>query len=72
MLDLVTTMIPMGPTLLTLTHNDVQGIGENLVAAFSAATLALVVASITLFILTVRHRWLLQELRAVEHAREVG
>ena len=43
-----------------------------LVVAFSAVILALVAASITFFILTVRRRWLLQELRAVERAREAG
>ncbi len=69
MLGLVATMIPMGPALLALTRNDAQGIGENLVVAFSAVILALVAASITFFILTVRRRWLLQELRAVERAR---
>lgn len=68
MLGLVATMIPMGPALLALTRNDAQGIGENLVVAFSAVILALVAASITFFILTVRRRWLLQELRAVERA----
>ncbi len=61
MLGLVATMIPMGPALLALTRNDAQGIGENLVVAFSAVILALVAASITFFILTVRRRWLLQE-----------
>lgn len=68
MLGLVATMIPMGPALLALTRNDAQGIGENLVVAFSAVILALVAASITFFILTARRRWLLQELRAVERA----
>ncbi len=62
----------MGPALLALTRNDAQGTGENLVVAFSAVILALVAASITFFILTVRRRWLLQELRAVERAREAG
>ena len=71
MLGLVATMIPMGPALLALTRNDAQGIGENLVVAFSAVILALVAASITFFILTVRRRWLLQELRAVERAGEM-
>jgi len=72
MLGLVATMIPMGPALLALTRNDAQGIGENLVVAFSAVILALVSASITFFILTVRRRWLLQELRVIERAREQG
>lgn len=66
MLGLVATMIPMGPALLALTKNDGAAVGENLVAAFSAVILALISASITFFILTVRRRWLLQELRQVE------
>ncbi|WP_275547866.1 MotA/TolQ/ExbB proton channel family protein [Pseudomonas sp. Marseille-Q0931] len=70
MLGLVATMIPMGPALLALTRNDAQGIGENMVVAFSSVIVALVAASITFFILTVRRRWLLQELRSVERAQE--
>lgn len=72
MLGLVATMIPMGPALLALTRNDAQGIGENMVVAFSSVIVALVAASITFFILTVRRRWLLQELRTVERAQEQG
>lgn len=70
MLGLVATMIPMGPALLALTESDAQGIGNNLVVAFSAVILALVASSITFFVLTVRRRWLLQELRAIERAGE--
>jgi biopolymer transport protein ExbB/TolQ len=70
MLGLVATMIPMGPALLAMTRNDAAAIGENLVVAFSAVILALISASIAFFILTVRRRWLLVELRAVEQARE--
>lgn len=70
MLGLVATMIPMGPALLALTHSDAQGIGENLVVAFSAVIVALLAASISYFILTIRRRWLLQELRVIERAGE--
>ncbi len=70
MLGLVATMIPMGPALLALTRSDAQGIGDNLVVAFSAVILALLAASISYFILTVRRRWLLQELRSMERAGE--
>ncbi len=66
MLGLVATMIPMGPALLALTKNDGAAVGENLVVAFSAVILALISASVTFFILTVRRRWLLQELREFE------
>jgi len=70
MLGLVATMIPMGPALLALTRSDAQGIGDNLVVAFSAVILALLAASISFFILTVRRRWLLEELRAMERVGE--
>lgn len=70
MLGLVATMIPMGPALLSLANNDAKAVGENLVVAFSAVILALVSASITFVLLTVRRRWLLQELRAIEYKAE--
>ena len=41
-----------------------------MVVAFSSVIVALVAASITFFILTVRRRWLLQELRCVERTQE--
>jgi biopolymer transport protein ExbB/TolQ len=72
MLGLVTAMIPMEPALLAMTPNDAQGIRENMVVAFSSVIVALGAASITFFILTVRRRWLLQELRTVERAQERG
>lgn len=72
MLGLVATMIPMGPALLALTRNDAAGVGGNLVVAFSAVILALVSASIAFVVLTIRRRWLLQELRAAERAGEAG
>lgn len=72
MLGLVATMIPMGPALLALSRGDAASVGENLVVAFSAVILALVAASITFFVLTIRRRWLLEELRTVERAREAS
>ena len=68
MLGLVATMLPMGPALLGLTRNDAAAVGENLVVAFSAVVLALISASLAFAILTVRRRWLLQDLRAIERA----
>lgn len=70
MLGLVATMIPMGPALLALTANDARAIGENLVVAFSSVILALISASITYLVLTVRRRWLLEDLRRIERAQE--
>lgn len=61
-------MIPMGPALLALSRGDAASVGENLVVALSAVILALVAASVTFLVLTVRRRWLLDELRALERA----
>lgn len=72
MLGLVATMIPMGPALLALTRDNSQAVGQNLVVAFSAVILALVSASITFFILTVRRRWFLEELRLIERTGSTG
>lgn len=69
MLGLVATMIPMGPALLALTRNDAASVGENLVVAFSSVILALIAASIAFFVMTIRRRWMLQELVAIETAR---
>ncbi len=66
MLGLVATMIPMGPAMLALTRSDAAGVGDNLVVAFSSVILALIAAALSYTILTVRRRWLLEELRAVE------
>lgn len=71
MLGLIATMIPMGPALLALGSNDASAVGRNMVAAFSAVILALLAASICFFILTVRRRWLLQDLRQLERERTV-
>lgn len=72
MLGLVATMIPMGPALLALTRNDAASVGENLVVAFSSVILALVSASVAFLVLTVRRRWLLQELVVIEQAGPAG
>ncbi len=66
MLGLVATMIPLGPALLSLGDGDLQQVGENLVVAFAAVIIALIAASITFYILTVRRRWLLSSLRELE------
>ncbi|PWR18237.1 MotA/TolQ/ExbB proton channel family protein [Zavarzinia compransoris] len=69
MLGLVATMIPMGPALLALGRNDAAKMGEQMAVAFSAVILALVAASIAFAVLTVRRRWLLEDLRAIERER---
>ncbi|ARP93123.1 MotA/TolQ/ExbB proton channel family protein [Bordetella genomosp. 13] len=70
MLGLIATMIPMGPALLALGSSNGAAVGKNMVAAFSAVILALLAASICFFILTVRRRWLLQDLRRIERQRQ--
>ncbi|WP_338446985.1 MotA/TolQ/ExbB proton channel family protein [Pelagerythrobacter marensis] len=72
MLGLVATMIPMGPALLALGTDDAAEVGRNLVVAFSSVILALIAASISFFVYTIRRRWLLEELRMLETAREAA
>ncbi len=62
LLGLVATMIPMGPALVAVSQGDTGGIAENLVIAFSAVIVALLSAAITYTVLSVRRRWLLEEL----------
>lgn len=66
MLGLIATMIPMGPALLSLADNQTKTVSENLVIAFSAVITALLAASITFAVLTVRRRWLLAELAQIK------
>lgn len=63
MLGLIATMIPMGPALMGVASGDFMSVAENLSAAFSAVIIALIVASIVFWILSVRRRWLLEELK---------
>lgn len=72
MLGLIATMIPMGPALLALTSNNATGVGENLAVAFSAVILSLLSAAIAFMILTIRRRWLLQDLRDIERRTEAS
>lgn len=75
MLGLVATMIPMGPALKGLADGNLAQVSNNLTVAFSAVILALISAAITYWVLTVRRRWLAEELawlaaRAGGHAAE--
>ncbi|SEM33321.1 MULTISPECIES: MotA/TolQ/ExbB proton channel family protein [unclassified Acinetobacter] len=66
MLGLIATMIPMGPALLALSSGQAEQVGQNMVMAFSSVILSLVSASICFYILVIRRRWLLEELREYE------
>ncbi|NHB58849.1 MotA/TolQ/ExbB proton channel family protein [Acinetobacter sp. 194] len=66
MLGLIATMIPMGPALLALSSGQAEQVGQNMVVAFSSVILSLVSASICFYILVIRRRWLLEELREYE------
>lgn len=62
MLGLVATMIPLGPALASLSTNTAATQTETLGHSFAVVIIALVSASITFSIYTVRRRWLLTEL----------
>lgn len=71
MLGLVATMIPMGPALKALSAGNVQGISENLIIAFAAVIFALITASITYWITTVRKGWYAHEIKDILHLNRV-
>lgn len=71
MLGLVATMIPMGPALISLTEGNTQSVSENLVVAFAAVIIALIAASVSFWLLTVRRRWLMDDLRRLEEQGHV-
>ncbi len=70
MLGLVATMIPMGPALKALSNGNIQGISENLIIAFAAVIFALITASITYWITTVRRRWYAHEIKDILEMRK--
>jgi biopolymer transport protein ExbB/TolQ len=69
MLGLVATMIPMGPALKGLSDGNLAQVSDNLTVAFSAVILALIAASITYWIVSVKRRWLAEELAWLMAAR---
>ncbi len=71
MLGLVATMIPMGPALKSLVDGNLASVSHNLTVAFSAVILALIAASITFYIVSVRRRWLAEELAWLNARRTV-
>lgn len=62
MLGLVATMIPMGPALKSISSGDIGAVADNLAVAFSAVILALIASSLTYWIVSVRKRWMAEEL----------
>lgn len=66
LLGLVATMIPMGPALKGLAEGSLSDVAHGLMIAFSAVILALIAASITFWIVSVRRRWYAQELTRIE------
>lgn len=66
MLGLIATMIPMGPALKSLADGNMQGISENLSIAFAGVIFALVAASLTFVAVSVKKRWLAQDLLLVK------
>lgn len=69
MLGLVATMIPMGPALKALSDGNLASVSENLAIAFSAVILALIAASITYWIVSIKRRWLAEELAWLQAAQ---
>lgn len=72
MLGLIATMIPMGPALKSLADGNIQGISENLSIAFAAVIFALAAASLTFISVSIKKRWLAQDLVAIKQNLEQG
>ncbi|MCW5620613.1 MAG: MotA/TolQ/ExbB proton channel family protein [Burkholderiales bacterium] len=71
MLGLVATMIPMGPALLGLSDGNLGDVSKNLTIAFAAVILALIAASLAYWVVSVRRRWLAEEMLTAR-ARQAG
>lgn len=72
MLGLVATMIPMGPALMAVANGNFQEVASQLTVAFAAVIIALLAASMTFMTLSVRRRWLLEELKSLVLAKEAA
>jgi biopolymer transport protein ExbB/TolQ len=72
LLGLVATMIPMGPALKGLSDGNLAQVSDSLTVAFSSVILALIAAAITYWIVSVRRRWLAEELAWLLAQREAG
>lgn len=70
MLGLIATMIPMAPALKSLSDGNIQGISENLIVAFSAVIFGMVIASLSLWLASVKKRWLATELVEIGHIKD--
>jgi biopolymer transport protein ExbB/TolQ len=62
----------MGPALKSLADGNLANVSHNLTVAFSAVILALIAASITFYIVSVRRRWLAEEMAAIQSRRAVA
>lgn len=71
MLGLVATMIPMGPALMAVASGNFLEVASQLTVAFAAVIIALMAASMTFMTLSVRRRWLLEELKGLIKAKAV-
>ena len=65
MLGLIATMIPLGPALVGVAGGESTDAVAALAPAFATVILALVAASISFAVHTLRRRWLLEELHAL-------
>lgn len=72
MLGLIATMIPMGPALKSLADGNIQGISENLSIAFAGVIFALVAASLTYVCVSVKKRWLAQDLLIAKERLDIA
>ncbi|PSW18197.1 biopolymer transporter ExbD [Photobacterium sanctipauli] len=70
MLGLVTTMIAIGPALVAMGEGEIDKVAQEMIVAFSASILSLIAASITFSIMTVRRRWMLEDMCMIEEKEQ--
>ena len=71
MLGLMGTLIPLGPGIIAIGTGDTSLLSESLLVAFDTTITGLVVASLSLFISTIRKSWYVKYSAAFEAACEV-
>ncbi|HID56438.1 TPA: MotA/TolQ/ExbB proton channel family protein [Candidatus Poribacteria bacterium] len=70
MLGLMGTLIPMGPALMGLAGGNIKQMADNLVVAFSTTVIGLASGGICYVILTIRRRWMTQDIGLMEYMAE--
>ena len=70
-IGLIGTLIPMGTGLAALGQGDISKLSSDLVIAFTTTVVGLALGLVAYFFLTIRRRWVEQDIRAMEYITEI-